>query len=89
MPDGQTSEAQRHLCFWFVADNEQTPDFYGYLRWLTRDFLFTVFCSAGPMSRYFSVCEPGQEDATFARMEKLIAASVPEFQLPSTVTLEG
>ena len=31
---------------------------------------------------YFSVCEPGQEDATFARMAKLIAASVPEFQLP-------
>ena len=31
---------------------------------------------------YFSVCEPGQEDATFARMEKLIAASVPAFQLP-------
>jgi hypothetical protein len=31
---------------------------------------------------YFSACEPGQEDATFARMEKLIAASVPEFQLP-------
>jgi hypothetical protein len=31
---------------------------------------------------YFSICEPGQEDAVFARMEKLIAASVPEFQPP-------
>jgi hypothetical protein len=31
---------------------------------------------------YFSLCEPGQEDATAARMEKVIAASVPEFQPP-------
>jgi hypothetical protein len=31
---------------------------------------------------YFSVCEPGREDAAFARMERLIAASVPEFQPP-------
>jgi len=33
---------------------------------------------------YFSQCEPGQEDAAFARMEKLIAASVPKFQMPPT-----
>ena len=29
----------------------------------------------------FSVCEPGQEDATYARMEKFIQSSVPQFQL--------
>jgi hypothetical protein len=26
------------------------------------------------------VCAPGQEEATFERMKKLIAAAVPEFQ---------
>ena len=31
---------------------------------------------------YFAYCWPGQEDATFARMKQLIAASVPEFQPP-------
>jgi hypothetical protein len=31
---------------------------------------------------YFAQCEPGQEDAAFERIKKLIAASVPEFQLP-------
>jgi hypothetical protein len=31
---------------------------------------------------YFSICTPGQEDAAFERMNKLIAASVPEYQLP-------
>jgi len=28
----------------------------------------------------FVVCAPGQEDATFERMKKFIAAGVPEFQ---------
>ena len=31
---------------------------------------------------YFSACEPGREDAAAARMEKVIAATVPEFQMP-------
>jgi hypothetical protein len=30
---------------------------------------------------YFSPCLPGQEGPTFERVKKLIAASVPEFQL--------
>jgi hypothetical protein len=30
---------------------------------------------------YFAVYEPGQEDAAFERVKKLIMASVPEFQL--------
>jgi len=29
----------------------------------------------------FAVCLPGQEEATFERLKKFIAASVPEFQL--------
>jgi len=29
----------------------------------------------------FSICQPGQEEARFEHMKKLIAASVPEFQL--------
>jgi hypothetical protein len=31
---------------------------------------------------FFTVCRPGQEDATFARIKPLITAAVPEFQLP-------
>jgi hypothetical protein len=29
----------------------------------------------------FSVCQPGQEEATFNRMKEFLAAAVPEFQL--------
>jgi hypothetical protein len=30
---------------------------------------------------FFAPCAPGQEAETYERMKKLIAASVPEFQL--------
>ena len=30
---------------------------------------------------YFALCAPGDEDATFLRLSRLVAASVPEFQL--------
>jgi hypothetical protein len=33
------------------------------------------------MISYFTACAPGQEDAAFERLKKLIAASAPEFQL--------
>jgi hypothetical protein len=35
---------------------------------------------------YFAICSPGQEDATFERMSRLIEESVPEFQLPPRAT---
>jgi hypothetical protein len=82
MPDGHAEKRSGIYAFWFVADNEQTPDFYGYLRRLTRDFLFTGVLQRWSYVSYFTTCEPGQEDAAFARLEKLIAASVPEFQVP-------
>ena len=81
-PDGRTERHSGIYAFWFVADNEQTPDFYGYLKRLTRDFLFTGVLQRWAYVSYFCACEPGQEDAAFARMEKVIAASVPGFQMP-------
>ena len=35
-----------------------------------------------PMQLSDVTIQPGQEDAAFERMNKLIAASVPEYQLP-------
>jgi len=81
-PDGQAEKRSGIYAFWFVADHEQTPEFYGYLRWLTRDLLFTGTLQRWAYVSYLCECAPGQEDAAFARMEKLIAASVPEFQPP-------
>ena len=80
--DGQNRQVGGLYVFWFVADGEETPDNHQRMWWLGRDLLRTGILQRWAYVSCFSVCAPGQEDATFARMEKLIAASVPEFQPP-------
>jgi hypothetical protein len=80
-PDGQKQEVSGIYVFWFVADNEQTVDNIQRMWWLARDLLCTGVLQRWAYVSYFSVCAPGQENAAFERMEKLIAASVPDYQL--------
>jgi hypothetical protein len=80
--DGRKIELRGIYAFWFVAHNEQTTSHWQRLWWLTTDLLRTGVLQRWAYVSYFSVCLPGQEDAAFARMQALIAASVPEFQLP-------
>jgi hypothetical protein len=80
-PDGRKQEVSGVYVFWFVADNEQTPNYVQFQYYLLRDLLFTGALQRWAYISYFTICAPGQEEATFARMEKLIAASVPEYQL--------
>jgi len=83
--DGQKHEMRGYYVFWFVARNEETTSHWQRIWWLTRDLLTTGVLQRWAYVSYFTVCLPGQENATFDKMEKLIAASVPEFQLsPNT-----
>jgi len=68
--------------FWFVAANEQTANNDKRMWWLTRDLLSKGVLQRWAYVSYFAMCQPGQEDAAFERMKKLIAASVHEFQFP-------
>jgi len=81
-PAGQKQEVSGIYVFWFVADREQTTDNFQRMWWLARDLLRTGVLQRWAYVSYFSLCAPGQEDATFERMNKLIAASVTEYQLP-------
>ena len=81
-PDGQNVKIAGVYVFWFVADNEQTTGIVPFQCYLVRDLLLKRVLQRWAYISYFSTCLPGQEEATFARMKKLIAASVPEFQLP-------
>jgi hypothetical protein len=81
-PDGQKQAVSGIYVFWFVADHEQTADNVHRMWWLARDMLRRGVLQRWAYISYFSVCAPGQEEATFERMKKLIAASVPEYQLP-------
>jgi hypothetical protein len=51
------------------------------LWWMPRDLLLHGLLERWAYVSYFSACRPGQEEATYARMKKLIAETVPEFQL--------
>jgi Protein of unknown function (DUF3485) len=79
---GQMREVRGLYVFWFVADNEETPSHWQRIMWLARDLLKHGVLQRWAYVSYFTICAPGQEDATFERVQKLIAASVPEFQLP-------
>jgi hypothetical protein len=81
-PDGQKIKRHGVYVFWFVTEGEETPSRAHIMKQMALNLL-----SAGVLQRwayvlYFAPCAAGQEDATFGRMEKLIASSVPEFQLP-------
>lgn len=67
--------------YWFVADNEYTRDHWQRMWWMAKDMLSTGVLQRWAYITYFATCPPGQEEATFERMKKLIAASAPEFQL--------
>ena len=79
--DGKTLTARGVYVYWFV-DGEQLTSSHWQRFWLMGENLLRT----GELQRwayitFFSVCAPGQEEATFVRMKTLIAATVPEFQL--------
>ena len=67
--------------FWFVADGQQTASHVDRQLWLIRDLLLHQTLQRWAYVSFFSDCAPGEEDATFERVSKLVAATVPEFQL--------
>lgn len=81
-PDGQKQEASGIYVFWFVTENQTTGDFPAMLKSMLFHQLRHGVLQRWAYVSWFTVCAPGQEEATFARMKQLIAASVPEFQLP-------
>jgi hypothetical protein len=84
-PDGSRQTVSGLYVFWFVTKNQTTDDFPTMLKSMLFNQLTHGVLQRWAYVSYFTVCLPGQEDATFARMKHLIATSVPEFQLPPPV----
>lgn len=80
-PDGQKHDISGLYVFWFVSDNEQTTGIVPMQLYMFRDQLLTGVLQRWAYISYFTICAPGQEDAAFERMKKLIANSVPQYQL--------
>ena len=81
-PGGQRAEVHGVYIFWFVADGSETPGHLDFMMQAAWHLMHTGILQRWAYVSYFAYCAPGQEDATFARMEKVIAVSVPKFQPP-------
>jgi len=81
-PDGRQVKVCGLYVFWYTANNEQTANHDKMLEWLTLDLFRTGALQRWAYISYFTLCEPGQEDATFDQIKRLITAQVPQFELP-------
>ena len=75
--------------YWFVADRELTADHLQRMWWMARDLIRQGTLQRWAYVACFSVCLPGQEEATYQRMKEFIAASVPEFQLTTAADVSS
>jgi Protein of unknown function (DUF3485) len=87
--NGQTVSISGIYVYWFVADGQLTGSHFTRM-WSSAAHLLQT----GELQRWayvgcLGVCLPGQEQATYERMKKFIAASVPEFQLTSGPEIPG
>jgi hypothetical protein len=80
---GQPVTVRGVYVYWFVADGALSGDMSGRERmwWMAKHLLQTGELQRWAYVSCLAVCLPGQEDATFERVKKFIAASVPEFQM--------
>ena len=80
---GQKQQRSLVYVYWYVADDRISASINGMDRMLST---MTVLLRTGTVLRWafvrcFASCAPGEEELTFERMKKFIAASVPQFQL--------
>jgi hypothetical protein len=80
---GETTTLSGLYLYWFVADQRLTEQHWERMWWMFKDLLATGVLPRWAYVSCFSTCLPGQEDATFRRMQDFLAAAVPEFQLVS------
>jgi uncharacterized protein DUF3485 len=81
LPDNTVNRWRGIYVYWFVADGELTSDHSTRMWWQARDLLLTGVLQRWAYVSFFTVCRPGQEEAAYARLEQVIQAAVPDFQL--------
>ena len=79
--DGRKSEERMLYVFWFVADDQLTPDHNERMRWMARDLITRLTLQRWAYVSCLVGTVPGQEEAAFTRMAEFLAEAVPKFQL--------
>jgi len=78
--DGTKSSLSGVYVYWFVADQECTASHWERMWWMARHLAQTGELQRWAYISYFMPCRPGQEDAAFESIKKLMRVTVPEFQ---------
>jgi len=79
--DGKPVVGRGIYVYWYVADHAYTASHNQKVWLMAKEILRTGVLPRWAYVTCFSVCLPGQEEATYERMKKFITAAVPEFQL--------
>jgi hypothetical protein len=92
MVDGKMMTKKCVYVYWYVADGALSHDRSGVDRmWsTTKKLVFTGVLQRWAYVRFYTVCDPEQEDAAYEKIKLMIAAAVPQFQLttgPATATV--
>jgi len=77
----QTVNEQGIYIYWFVDADRLTASHASRMLRTTSDVMLKSELDRWAYVSLFTICAPGQEDAAFGELKKLITASVPEFQL--------
>jgi len=80
-PDGSKVTVHGVYVYWFVAENRLTAHHGQRMIEMGIDMLRTGVLQRWAYVSCFSMCYPGQEQATYGRVKELITAAVPAFQL--------
>lgn len=82
--EGQDQRISGIYVYWFVTDKDFSASPQGWDRMISigRNLLQRGVLQRWSYISFFAPCLPGQEEAAYEQVEKLIAASVPEFQIP-------
>jgi hypothetical protein len=67
--------------YWFVADDRLTAEHGERMISMAKTLASRAVLERWAYVSFFAKCWPGQEEATYDRIQNLITASVPEFQL--------
>lgn len=83
--EGKTITRKCVYVYWYVTDGAVSNDRSGMERiWdMSRKLLFTGVLQRWAYVRFYTFCEPGQENAAYESIKRYIRAAVPQFQTTS------
>ncbi len=81
--NGKTNIFRCLYVYWYVSDTAISNDHSGFGRmWsMAKQLAFTGVLQRWAYVRFYTLCDPGQEDAALSQIKEMIAAAVPQFQL--------